>query len=426
MKYYLVGIKGTGMSALAGLLHDDGHLVGGMDVDKDIFTEKELLKKEIYIDSLSFRNFMWVDLFIIGHQFMGSEVHQYIKDHQLPWIEYHKFIESYAKNKISIAVSGTHGKTTTVGMLYQALSSFHPTSMLRGDGVGKGGKNCNYFVFEACEYEKHFLVYHPDSLIITNIDYDHVDTYPTKEDYDRTFRQYVLQAKELFINIDDVNKVEHPKIVTFGLKKEADYACLDAKQTEKGMRGTLLYKEKSLPFFLPFYGEHNLMHALAVFAYLDTHHYDLEKGLGALTKFTSVNRRLECTIINDDVFIDDYAHHPKEIEATLQAVRAMYPSHKVIIFFKPDRYTRLLAFQEEFKVALDKADQSYVLPLYEHVEGYHDSRILCENNASTYLADENDLQNLHFPSFPLVFVYLSSKKMKDWIQKIVKNRESKS
>lgn len=198
------------------------------------------------------------------------------------------------------------------------------------------------------------------------------------------------------------------------------------KTNGKGIGGTLLYKDQSLPFFLPFYGEHNLMHALAVFAYLDTHHYDLEKGLGALTKFTSVNRRLECTIINDDVFIDDYAHHPKEIEATLQAVRAMYPSHKVIIFFKPDRYTRLLAFQEEFKVALDKADQSYVLPLYEHVEGYHDSRILCENNASTYLADENDLQNLHFPSFPLVFVYLSSKKMKDWIQKIVKNRESKS
>lgn len=99
MKYYLVGIKGTGMSALAGLLHDDGHLVGGMDVDKDIFTEKELLKKEIYIDSLSFRNFMWVDLFIIGHQFTESEVHQYIKDHHLPWMEYHEFVESYAKIK---------------------------------------------------------------------------------------------------------------------------------------------------------------------------------------------------------------------------------------------------------------------------------------------------------------------------------------
>lgn len=425
MRYFLVGIKGTGMAALACLLQDDGHEVMGLDVDNELFTENELRKRKITIYPFSYRDFKDIDLFIIGHEHMEKEAHEEIKRKNFPWIEYHHFVSSYAKKKISIAVSGTHGKTTTVGMLYEALHSFHPTSMLRGDGVGIGGRNANYFVFEACEYQKHFLVYYPDSLMITNIDYDHVETYPSKEQYQETFAQYARHAKEVFLPYEEKEKIIHPHIITFGLQKEADYACVDAKQTTKGIEGTLMYgKGKKFHFFLPFFGEHNLMHALAVFAYLDTHHYDLEKGYAALTKFTSVKRRMAVTIKNDDVFIDDYAHHPKEIEATLQAVRAMYPSHKVVIFFKPDRYYRLLTFKEDFIHALSLADESYVFPLYERVKGYHDSRILCEKGNIQYLENESELLKLHFACIPMVFLYVSSKKMKNWMANIEKIRES--
>ncbi len=413
------------MAALAHILSDDGHTVQGMDTDDNLFTEKKLLEKEIFINSLSFRDFMWVDLFIIGHQFMNSEVHQYLIDHHYPWIEYHEFIAQYISKKKAVAISGTHGKTTTVGMFYQALRNFYKLSMLRGDGIGIGGINNDHMVFEACEYQRHFLVYHPETIIITNIDYDHADTYPIVEEYIEAFDQYVKNAQKIIINYEDAHKINHPHVVTYGLQKEADYACIDAIQEIDGIRGTIQAHNDAIPFFLPFYGMHNLCHALAIVAYLKENNLSIREGLKELAKFTGVKRRMVQTIINDDVFIDDYAHHPQEILATIEAVRAMHPSRKVIVFFKPDRYSRLLTFKDEFQKALETADHSFVLPLYEHLEGYHDSRVLSENEKVTFI-DENDFDKQSFLDSNCVFVYMSSKRMENWIQMIVKNRESKS
>lgn len=425
MKYYLVGIKGSGMAALAHILYDDGHTIQGMDTDQDVFTEKMLMAKDISIDSLSFRNFGWVDLFIIGHNFMHSAVHQYLMDHHYKWMEYHDFVSYYASHKTAIAVSGTHGKTTTVGMLALTLQSFVPTSMLRGDGVGCGGLEKEYFVFEACEYKNHFHRYHPDTILLTNIDYDHTDFFPNVKEYEKSFNEYVKNAKEVYINYEDRHKISHDHVVTYGIDARADYACVDAVQEERGIKGTLQFQQQSFSFFLPFFGEHNLMHALAVFAYCHEHGFNLQKANEALAKFSGVKRRMMQKIINDDVFIDDYAHHPKEIEATLKAVRLMYPSRKVIVFFKPDRYSRLISFQEDFIHALHQADQSYVLPLYEDSNGCHDSHMLCLDDTIRYLADEKDLQDEKFNENKMIFLFMSSKKMDNWIDMIVKKRESK-
>lgn len=425
MKYYLVGIKGSGMAALANILYDDGHTIQGMDTDQDVFTEKMLISKDISIDPLSFRNFGWVDLFIIGHNFMHSEVHQYLVNHHYKWMEYHDFVSYYASHKTSIAISGTHGKTTTVGMLAETLRSFVPVSMLRGDGVGWGGAEKECFIFEACEYKNHFLRYHPDTIFITNIDYDHTDFFRTVKEYEKSFNEYVKNAKEIFINYEDRAKIAHDHIITYGLDSRADYSCIDSSQDEKGIKGTLCFQNGSFAFDFPFYGEHNLKHALAVLAYCHEHGFDLNKAAASLAKFSGVKRRMVQKIINDDVFIDDYAHHPKEIEATLKAIRLMYPSQKVIIFFKPDRYSRLISFQEDFIHALHQADQSYVLPLYEDVNGYHTSQILCQDDTIRYLADENDLQDEKFNENKMIFLFMSSKKMDNWIDMIVKKRESK-
>ncbi len=425
MKYYLVGIKGTGMAALANVLYDDGNYVSGMDTEENIFTEDTLIKKKIYIDDVTSRNFSNYDLIIIGHQFMNTDIFSYIKDNNYPFMEYHVFIEKYIKDTSSVAVSGSHGKTTTVGMLYQALHNQEKVSMLRGDGVGYGGRH-NLFVFEACEYQKHFLIYHPSTIIITNIDYDHVDTYPTIEEYEKSFNDYCQNALEVIINYDDSNKIKHPHKITYGLTKKADYACLNYIMDEKGMNGIIIAKGQEIPFQLPLFGVHNLMHVLAVVAYLNEHHYDVNEGLKELVNFTGVKRRMSQTIINDDVFIDDYAHHPKEIEASLSMVKLMYPSRKVIVFFKPDRYNRLIHFQDDFKKALLKADHSFILPLYEHVEGCRDSRILTDKQKITFYTDENDLNKYLFADQKYVFIYMSSKKMKNWMENIVRNRESKS
>lgn len=425
MRYYLVGIKGSGMSALANVLYDDGNYVSGMDTEENLFTEDTLKKKKIYIDEMTSRNFSNYDLIIIGHQFMNSDIFSYIKENNYPYMEYHAFLEKYIQNSFSLAVSGSHGKTTTVGMLYQALHSQEKVAMLRGDGVGYGGKH-NLFIFEACEYQKHFLIYHPSTIIITNIDYDHVDTYPTIKEYEKAFNDYCQNSQEIIVNYDDSFKIKHHHKITYGLTNKADYACISYKMNEKGMEGVINARGQEIPFCLPLYGLHNLMHILAVAAYLNEHHYDINRGLKELVNFTGVKRRMTQTIINDDVFIDDYAHHPKEIEASISMSRVMYPSRKVIVFFKPDRYNRLIHFQDDFKKALFKADHSFVLPLYEHVEGCRDSRILTDEQKITFYVDENDLDKYLFDDQKYVFVYMSSKKMKNWMESIVRKRENKS
>lgn len=423
MKYFVYGIKGVGNAAIASILKDEGNLVEGMDVDKYIFTEKELRLKKIFIHPFNYNNFTKDYIYIVGHDFINSPVIKDLIAKKYNVYEYNYFIAEYIKNKKSVAICGTHGKTTTTGMLAKALED-NNISYLIGDGTGKGNKNSELFIFEACEYKDHFLVYKPNFIIITNIDYDHVDYFLTKEQYIESFNKFANNADVVFINYKDYHKINHPHIITYGFDKNADYVCLNYVQNENGISGIIKCKEKNIKFSLPIYGEHNLEHILGIISFLDYHGYDLTLAIKKLAKFTGVKRRMVQTIINDDVFIDDYAHHPNEIIATINSVRAMYPSHKVIVFFKPDRYSRLIRFKDDFITSLKSGDQSFVLPLYESVSRYHDSRILCNQESIVYLENVNDIENYDFPSEKLVFLMMSSKDMSFLMKAIVKKRES--
>ena len=423
MKYFLIGIKGTGMSALASILKDEGHLVEGLDVNQYIFTEKQLKMKDIYIHSLDYDDFKEDFIYIIGHNFINHQIVTKLKEKSFITIEYNLFIKQYISTKNSVAICGTHGKTTTTGMLAKTLENYN-ISYLIGDGTGKGNSNSSLFIFEACEYKDHFLAYKPNSIIITNIDYDHVDYFLSIEQYIESFNKFIFEAEVVFVNYKDLSKINHKNIITYGLNINADYACIDYKQDKFGIKGMLLYKGNKLFFELPIYGEHNLEHILAVLAYLDYYNYDIKKEIKNLAKFSGVKRRLTRTIINDDVFIDDYAHHPNELIATISSVRAMYPSHKVIVFFKPDRYSRLIKFKDDFITALKQSDESFVLPLYESNVGYHDSRILCDQKNIFFLNDEKDIENYDFSQKFLVFLILSSKDMSSLMKAIVKTREN--
>ena len=412
------------MSALANILYDEGHYVEGMDVKKHLFTQNNLKMKDIFIHSLDFDDFSQDFIYIIGHNFIDSDIVVKLKDKGCKLIEYHLFIKQYIEDKNSVAICGTHGKTTTTGMMVSALNNFD-ISYLIGDGTGKGNINSKLFVFEACEYKDHFLAYRPSSIIITNIDYDHVDYFLTKRQYIESFNNFIKNTKNVYILYDDKDKIEHENIITFGTNINADYACINYNQDKYGIKGIIIIKkERKISFELPFFGEHNLLHVLAVIAYLDTNGFNIEDAIEKLAKFSGVKRRLTKTIINDDVFIDDYAHHPNEIMATIKSVRAMYPSHKVIVFFKPDRLSRLLNFKDDFITVLNDGDQSFVLPLYEAVDGYHDSRILCNQKNIFYLEDENKLKNFIFPSKNIVFLMMSSKELTSLMKTIVKIRES--
>ena len=194
--YYFVGIKGSGMSALAQILHNMGLEVRGSDVETHYFTQDALDKAGIPIYPFNKDNIQPGMTVIAGNAF--PDTHEEIQralELGLPVIRYHRFLGDFIQKFTSIAVTGSHGKTSTTGLLSHVMELAKPTSYLIGDGTGMGTPDAEFFVFEACEYRRHFLAYHPDYCIMTNIDFDHPDYYANVEDVFSAFQEMAWQVK---------------------------------------------------------------------------------------------------------------------------------------------------------------------------------------------------------------------------------------
>src|SRR5690625_3599192 len=191
--YHFIGIKGTGMSALAHILYDSGKRVQGSDVEKRFFTQEALEKRNIPIYPFSKDNIKDEYIVIVGNAFTDEhiEVQEALRCGVKLYC-YHEFLGKWLKQFTSIAVTGTHGKTSTTGLLAHVLSQSLPISYLIGDGTGKGHIDSKYFVFEACEYRRHFLQYEPDYAIMTNIDFDHPDYFTSIEDVFDAFQSMAV------------------------------------------------------------------------------------------------------------------------------------------------------------------------------------------------------------------------------------------
>lgn len=195
--YYFVGIKGSGMSALALVLHDKGYQVEGSDIDQYTFTQRGLEKAGISIYSFDPENIHDGLTVIAGNSFPDS--HPEIDKARklgLKVYRYHEFLGELINEYTSIAVAGAHGKTSTTGLLAHVLSGVAPTSYLVGDGSGRGTVDSRFFVFEADEYRRHFMPYHPDYAIMTNIDFDHPDYYSGIDDVFSAFEAFGKQVKK--------------------------------------------------------------------------------------------------------------------------------------------------------------------------------------------------------------------------------------
>ena len=320
--YHFVGIKGTGMSALAQVLSDMGHQVQGSDIEKYFFTEDALREKHIQILSFDAANIHEGLTIIAGNAFKDD--HLEIKkaiELRLPVIRYHHFLGNFMKEYTSIAISGVHGKTSTTGLLSHVLSDMAPTSYIIGDGTGSGNTNSKYFVFEACEYRRHFLSYQPDYAIMTNIDFDHPDYFTDIEDVFSAFSELALQVKQaIFANGDDEHlqmlQAKVP-VLFYGLGEDNDY---QAKNIQRQVGGTTFDVHIRNSYYGTFtistYGLHSVMNALAVIAVMHYEGIDCKELEERLLTFHGVKRRFSEKIVNHQVIIDDYAHHPTEIHAT--------------------------------------------------------------------------------------------------------------
>lgn len=369
--YHFIGIKGAGMSALALLLHQMGHKVQGSDVEKYYFTQRGLEQAGITILPFSEDNISPDMELIAGNAFRednNSEV-AYAMRHQLPFKRYHEFLGEFMKQFTSLGVAGAHGKTSTTGLLSHVLKHMAATSYLIGDGTGHGAADARYFVFESDEYERHFMPYHPEYSIITNIDFDHPDYFTGLDDVFNAFNDYAKQVKKaLFVYGEDeeLRKISSPApIYYYGFEDTDDFVAFDITRTTNGSDFKVRHHHKLIgQFHLPAYGRHNILNATAVIANLFIAGFDMKCVAEHLKSFSGVKRRFTEKVINDTIIIDDFAHHPTEIIATLDAARQKYPNKEIIAIFQPHTFTRTIALLDDFAHALNEADSVYLAPIY--------------------------------------------------------------
>ena len=368
--YHFVGIKGTGMAAMALILHDRGFRVQGSDVTQTTFTQKPLEKAGIKILPFNPKNIHAGLTIIAGNSF--SDEHPEIAaalQQGLKVYRYHQFLGKMIHGYTSVAVAGTHGKTSTTGLLAHVLSPLAPTDYLIGDGRGFGMKNARFFVYEADEYRRHFLGTSPDYAILNNIDFDHPDYYTGIDDYVDAFQTFANQVhKAIFIWGDDPNLrklTAHVPIYTFGTGDHDDFQAVNVVRNTKGSKFDAVHNGKKLgTFSIHLFGKYNLIHALAVVAIAFVEKVDLSKVKREMLTFKGEKRRFAHHHVADMEIIDDYAHHPSEINATIGAARQQYPNQKIIAVFQPHTYSRTKAYLPGFAKSLSRADRVYVTKIY--------------------------------------------------------------
>ncbi|WP_349420656.1 UDP-N-acetylmuramate--L-alanine ligase [Staphylococcus felis] len=369
-KYHFVGIKGSGMSSLAQIIYDLGYDVQGSDIDQHIFTEIALRNKGISILPFDAENIKEGLTVIQGNAF--KDTHEEIaRAHEmgLKVIRYHDFLSEVINQYISVAVTGAHGKTSTTGLLSHVMNGDKKTSFLIGDGTGMGLPQSEYFAFEACEYRRHFLSYSPDYAIITNIDFDHPDYFQDIDDVVSAFQSMAQNVKKAIIAWGDdphlkTLKVDVP-IFYYGFDCNMDVFADRIEITNKGTAFDVYIKGTYYGRFItPQYGDHNVLNTLAVLTISYLENLNVENIKEALLTFGGVKRRFNETIAQHQVLVDDYAHHPREISATIETARKKYPKKEVIAIFQPHTFSRTKAFLKEFADVLNLSDQTYLCDIF--------------------------------------------------------------
>lgn len=363
--YYFIGIKGAGMSALAVILKKLGNNVTGSDIEKHLFTEAELIKNNIpfypYNESNIKENYT-----IIKGASIKEDNPELIKARELNLkiYEYNEMVSELTKKFKTICIAGCHGKTTTTNMFSLALND-RGIAYLIGDGTGDAKESDIYFALESCEYQRHFLLYHPYYAVITNIDLDHVDYYKDIDDIIDAYTSYAMRAEKCVIAYGEdpyARKMKLDKrIVYFGLEENDDVRATNIKYNPDGISFDI---ENYGHFDLPIYGQHQLLDALAVITVCTLEGIPAAEVQNNLKNFKGAKRRFTETFVGNNVLIDDYAHHPAEVKATIDAIKQKYPEKSIVIVFQPHTFTRTKEFYKDLIEIFKTTDASYILDIH--------------------------------------------------------------
>ena len=379
---HAIGIGGIGLSAICEILLARGYSVSGSDMKESDMTAKlAQMGARVFIGHRA-ENVENADLLVYSAAIGPDNPElERVRERDIPCLSRAEMLghlmDEYDN---SIAVSGTHGKTTTTSMvsLIMEHAGLDPT-ILVGGNLGEIGGNCQvgqspYFVTEACEYVDSFLSLKPKIEIILNIDSDHLDYFKDINQIVNSFDRFAKLVPEdgLIIAYDAnpfVNQVINGlnNVVTFGLNENCDFSGKDISFDENGYPGFDVYKKGEFLTHVDLQvpGEHNVLNALAAFACTNTLGVDEKTIAETLHSYTGTERRFDIlgTTLNGVKVIDDYAHHPTEIKATLAATKNV-PHNELWVCFQPHTYTRTMALFEEFADAFTEADHLILAEIY--------------------------------------------------------------
>ena len=399
--YYFIGIKGAGMSALAQIMVSFGYQVEGSDLDKKFFTEEGLEKNNIKINSFDENNIKEGMTIVRGLTFGEDNVEvKKAIDLGLKIYTYPAMVGKLTKKFKTICIAGCHGKTTTTSMMAKVFGDIKGSSYIIGDGTGFADKESDLFILESCEYRRHFLNYVPYYAVITNIDLDHVDYFEDIDDVINAYTEYANNATNMVIACGDdpyTHSLEVSKPIFFyGLNEDNDIIAKDIVYKKDGTSFDVFIEEHFYGHYdLPIYGKHMLLDALAVIAVAYYERLDYKEVAKIFKEYSGAKRRFTETVIGKSIIIDDYAHHPNEVKATINAAKQKYGGKKVVAIFQPHTFSRTKEIKDDLIKELNKADISYLLDIHPSREKQEDfeeitSKLIIDSLDNAYSIQMNE------------------------------------
>ncbi len=379
-RIYFLGIGGIGMSALARYFNERAVAVSGYDKTETVLTKK-LAEEGINIHYEDNIEFIDKAAELVVYTPAVPKDHKelnYFLQNNYKLVKRSEVLGAITNNSYSICIGGTHGKTTTSTMVAHILrhSGYGCNAFLGGIAVNYNSNfwssEKNVSVVEADEYDRSFLKLSPDVAIISSMDPDHLDIYGTAENMEQAFIDFsarikpggLLLSKYGLKRTDDLNATEH---LTFHLHNEnASVYAANIKMENGSYQFDVLMQYWELKdVVLNMGGLHNIENMIAAIAVAHYLEIDNDKIREAVAAFRGVKRRFEYIVKNEEqVMVDDYAHHPEELRALLTGAKALFPDKKCTVIFQPHLYSRTNDFADGFAETLDLADEVILLPIY--------------------------------------------------------------
>lgn len=382
-RVHFVGIGGAGMSGIAEVLADYNLEVTGSDLVASDTTARLEKAGVRFFEGHDAAHVEGADLVVVSSAVPADNVERLEgKRRGIPIVRRAEMLGELMRLKYGIAVAGTHGKTTTTSLVGALLTEtgFDPTVIvggrLRVSGTGARLGRSEYLVAEADEYDRSFLRLQPILAVITTIDRDHLDTYANLEEIQQAFLTFADKVPffgQVIVCLDDENiqqllpELADHRVVSYGISPQARLRAVDLRPVEGGMQFSVVHAEQGVlgPLAIPLPGQHNVQNALAAVAVGLAVGLEFDAIAEALGSFGGVHRRFErLGSWHGATVVDDYAHHPTEVAATLDAARQAYPKARIHAIFQPHLYSRTRDMVEEFGRALLGADEAWVTEIY--------------------------------------------------------------